>query len=358
MLMRLKPMCAALYLAGLAPLTAQAVNVPLAADTYVNPANPTTNFGLSPNLRAGANSTALLNFDLNTLPAGVTAGQISKATLVFWINTVTTSGTLDISLVNNAWTETGVTFNTEPGFGAPVLAGIPAQAGNYVVVDITSQVKSWVTTPGANFGIAIAADAAAPTTAVLIDSKESTGTSHAAYIDITLAGSGAVGPTGPTGAVGPTGPTGATGIAGLAGATGAAGIAGPAGAAGPTGPAGIAGPVGATGATGIAGPVGATGPTGPAGIAGPAGPGSQVFIGTGSTALTNPHIVANTLTFTNATTVTENFGVPFSAPPFCTASNSAGGNAVGRINSVSTTSVTVGLPIASSTTVTYVCVGN
>ena len=66
-------------------LSASATDLTLTADAHVNAARATTNFGSIANLYVGNGNTALLDFDLSSLPAGVTASQISHATLTLFL---------------------------------------------------------------------------------------------------------------------------------------------------------------------------------------------------------------------------------------------------------------------------------
>jgi len=256
-----------------------ATDAAVAGDASVNSAYPATNYGSLSNLYVGNGSTALIQFDLSSLPAGTTASQIGKATLTVYVNRINTSGLVTVQPVTSAWTESTVTYATIPTTGAMVSSFTPALANQFITVDVTSLVQGWITTPASNYGIALGAAAAN----VVLDSKESDETSHAAHLDITVISqgpAGATGPqgpqgiqglTGPTGAVGPQGAQGIQGVAGPPGATGATGaqgaqgIQGATGATGPTGAQGIQGATGATGAIGAAGPTGATGATGAAG---------------------------------------------------------------------------------------------
>ena len=145
------------------------------------------------------------------------------------------------------------------------------EAGQFVAVDVTAQVKAWINNPGSNFGFALAPALQAPTTVVFFDSKENTATGHVARLDLTLADQGPAGPQGATGASGATGPQGATGPAGAVGPRGQTGATGATGAQGNNGPQGLPGATGATGAAGPQGVPGATGPQGVQGVAGPSG---------------------------------------------------------------------------------------
>ena len=230
------------------PAAAWAQGYGVVSDTYVASTNPTTNFGNLGTLTVGNGSTALIQIDLSRLVAlGVTAGQVQQASMVVFLNKVLVSGGVDIAEITSPWSEGTVTFNTIPTRAAAFLSNVATPTvGTYVTFDVTNQVQGWLTTPSSNYGVAISAALAQPSTQVFLDSKESTSTSHPAFIDVILASTGAAGPTGATGLAGPagaTGPTGATGLAGAAGPTGATGVAGLTGAAGATGPTGATGTV-------------------------------------------------------------------------------------------------------------------
>jgi hypothetical protein len=266
----------------IAPIGAWAAGANTVADTYVSTTQSSGNFGNATAVNIGGGNTALIQFDLSGLPAGLTASQISKATMTLFVNTVGAAGAVDISQVTGPWSELVVTNNTRPTYLAPFASNIPVNvARQYVTVDVTQLVQDWVTGAAPNFGVQISAAAAIPGTVIVLDSKENLTTSHPAFLDVVIVAGGPAGPTGPTGPAGPAGtvgPTGPAGPAGVAGPTGATGPAGPAGAAGPTGatgpagPAGVAGPTGATGPAGPAGPTGPIGPTGPQGATGAVGP--------------------------------------------------------------------------------------
>lgn len=241
---------ALLGLGLLATLPAAALEAPLAADAHVAALQPALNFGSLPTLGVGGGASALLRFDLGTLPAGTTAAKLVKANLVLFVNRVGVPGALELQTVNGGWTENGVTAATAPptsgagsGVGLPVTA-----AGQYVAVDVTAAVKGWITNPATNFGLALTPALSAPGTVVFLDSKENTATAHGARLDLTLADQGPKGDTGPQGATGATGPRGETGATGATGAQG---------------PQGLTGPKGDTGLTGATGPAGGTGPAGP-----------------------------------------------------------------------------------------------
>jgi hypothetical protein len=250
----------------------------LQADNYVFKRNAVTlTRGSETVLKVNGSNTAFLRFSLNSsLPTGVAAADVDKATLKVFMPRIIKAGNLTVRRVTQEWSEGAVaqggnlpTMDLGSALSFVIVKGYTK---NWVQIDVTDIFKSWLPLPSTtNFGIALISDGVLD---AFIDSKESTSTSHDAVLDVVLLGKGAVGATGAagaTGAVGPAGPAGTAGAvgpagpAGTAGAIGPAGPAGTAGAVGPAGPAGPAGPTGTTGATGPAGPIGATGATGAAG---------------------------------------------------------------------------------------------
>ena len=246
---------AAAMLMVLSASAAHATDGTVVGDAYVNSAHPATNYGGLSNLYVNSTGTTLIQFGLSSLPAGTTASQIGAATLKLYVNRINASGLVSIQAVNGAWSESTVTYATMPSPGVLVATFTPAAAQQFVVIDITSLVQGWVTTPSSNYGVALTTNSGD----IVLDSKENDETSHVAHLDITVVSQG---PAGATGAQGPAGPTGATG------STGGTGPAGPTGATGSTGGTGPAGPVGATGSTGGTGPAGPTGATGATGATG------------------------------------------------------------------------------------------
>jgi len=249
----------------LIPLRVRGQQATLLGDAHVSSARPSVNAGNLSNLDVGGGSTALVQFDLGTLPAGTTAAQITRATLRVYCNRADTPGAISVQAVQGSWSESGITYATLPALGPVVQTAQVSSAAQFVTFDITSTVQQWVGAPAANNGLALTASSAM----VQFDSKENDQTAHAPQLEIALSSGGSG--SGTAGAVGATGATGATG------AIGAAGPAGPIGAVGLTGLAG------ATGATGAAGLVGAKGATGAVGATGPAGTGSGEPGATGAT---------------------------------------------------------------------------
>jgi hypothetical protein len=128
-------------------LPAFAVEATLVADAHVNSVRPGVNSGAISNLNVDGGYTALLQFDLSTLPAGTTAAQVSRATLRLYCNRMDTAGLVSVQPVGGAWGEYSVTFATLPTLGGAAQVVSVSQAGAYVAVDVTSLVQGWITAP-------------------------------------------------------------------------------------------------------------------------------------------------------------------------------------------------------------------
>src|SRR5260370_16074182 len=122
-------------------LPAFAVEATLVADAHVNSARPAVNSGAISNLNVGGGYTALLQFDLSTLPGGTTAAQVSRATLRLYCNRMDTAGLVSVQPVRGAWGEYSVTFATLPSLGSAAQVVSVSQAGAYVAVGLLALVR-------------------------------------------------------------------------------------------------------------------------------------------------------------------------------------------------------------------------
>jgi hypothetical protein len=184
---KLNTLHAALLIAGLSPLAAQAVMLPIIADTHV----AATNAGASVAVNINPSTKALLNFDTSTLPSGITSNDIAKATLVFYVKSVPTSGRVQVSPVTGAWSESSVNLSNVPSTGASQETSTNISSSNtYFAVDVTTSVMDWVDFPATTKGLMLEPAGLTSATSLTIDSKEAIQTSHPAYIEIALKGLG------------------------------------------------------------------------------------------------------------------------------------------------------------------------
>jgi hypothetical protein len=180
---------------------ASAVDVPLISDAHVNSAHPSINYGALSNLYVGNGHTSFLQFDLSTLPASTISAQVTRATLTVFVNRVNTAGSVAVSPVTASWGEYSVTSATAPATGGAIGSFPVSVAGQFISVDVTTQVQAWLNTPGIANGLALTSG----TANAVFDSKENDETAHPARLDVTLVNQGPQGIQGIPGSPGPQG---------------------------------------------------------------------------------------------------------------------------------------------------------
>jgi hypothetical protein len=168
--------------------TAHAQITPL-ADSYISSADPTTNYGANTLLYVdGATETTYIQFNLGSIPSGA---SLSQASLKLYVNSVTKSGSFNVNYVTSAWEESTIDYSKAPTQGKTIASNVAVTTedkNEYILVNVTSAVEAWLSGSEANNGIALVANSTFNAT---FDSKENTGTSHPAELDIVFApGSG------------------------------------------------------------------------------------------------------------------------------------------------------------------------
>jgi hypothetical protein len=198
-----------------------------------------------------------VQFDFSTLPDGLFAEEVVKASLRVWVEKVDNPGTISISLIDEDWDEHTIVPDTAPSISpTPVSFAVTgADESHFVTVDITELVQDWVAGYADNYGIALESNDGAK---VKFGAKE-TENEHEMQIEVAL------------GETGPAGPQGEQGIQGEQGEQGLTGPEGPMGPPGPQGPQGEPGAEGEPGAPGEPGPQGEPGPVPAIGTSCPAG---------------------------------------------------------------------------------------
>jgi hypothetical protein len=143
----------------------------------------TTLNGTGTTLPVSRTRTAFVRFEVEG--TGLTAGLVEKARLTLYFPSVTKVGDLSLHVVTQEWEETFIgPTRQQPGMGAAFLT-IPAGSvvkKQFVIVDVTQQVKDWLTNPGSNFGIAITSpDGLA---VVTVGSKEGSASGYPPLLEI------------------------------------------------------------------------------------------------------------------------------------------------------------------------------
>ena len=211
------------FCGGALHIVAQA---PPTQDTFLASSKPNTNYGTNASLALQSGTTTLVQFDLASLPNGVSASQLNKATLRLFVSGLTNAGSFDVFLVNGGWNEGAATYSNRPTSGGAIASGVSIGASarnSFITVDITSALSAWLSGSQPNNGIAIVPSLSSPIS-VTFDSKEATNTSHEPQLLYSFNG-----PAGSQGPQGIQGPQGFQGPPGIDGAQGPPGPQGPAG---------------------------------------------------------------------------------------------------------------------------------
>lgn len=205
-----------ILLALLIPFSAWSAEGILSADTFTTSSNAAANFGANPQLAVGNGATSLIQFSLTSLPPGLQSSSIARATLIVYINRVTTAGSISFAGLTGPFIESTVTHSSSSGLVGVTLAGpfplTAGSAGTYLGVDVTALVQSSLFS--GTVGFAAISDG---TAVAQFDSKENTLSSHPPQLLLALV------------SVGPQGPPGTPGAPGLNGAPGPPGAPGPSG---------------------------------------------------------------------------------------------------------------------------------
>src|SRR5882724_1095425 len=187
-----------------------AARAPVFADAHTSVLASAIQLGASPELDVSLSplQTAFLQFDMSTLPGGISSADIGLARVRLYVRSVAAAGALEVRPVTDSWTESGITFENAPTLGpaSSTFTVSPGARGTFVDVDVTSLVKSWIDGLAPNHGIAIVSSLGA---SVAFDSKDDATTSHAPELHVDLVAK--AGPQGTTGAFGAPGADGETG---------------------------------------------------------------------------------------------------------------------------------------------------
>ena len=235
-----RPVLAFATLFAILPSPTQALTLPVINDASVSSAKPSTASGNTPKLLVDAKHSALLSFSDASLPTGITSTQVAKATLRLWVNLKKgpEAEVIELHTMPSDWNERQVTYAKAPSATGTPIATRQLSAitpGNWLEIDVTESVKSHLDNPSTPAAFRIQPALTVSKASVSFDSKENTGTGHAAWIDLELTAIGTPGTKGDTGATGPAGVPGNNGV------DGAQGPIGPAGPQGPQGPQGANG---------------------------------------------------------------------------------------------------------------------
>jgi hypothetical protein len=117
---------------------------------------------------AAHDTEALVQFDLSTV--GLTAAQVTSATLNLWVSDITTTGfglnpdasnplQVDLFPALGAWNRSTLQWSNKPATGSQISSVVVNSIGHLISFDVTSQVQGWLANPASNFGLLLSADA-------------------------------------------------------------------------------------------------------------------------------------------------------------------------------------------------------
>ena len=139
-------------------------------DAHVDNYNPNNTDANYPVINAGYNTVGgtptqshnFIQFNLSSIPTGST---IVSASLSLWHSTIANHSTSTnneeiFSKVTQAWSESTVTWNTQPSFSSTdtVHIGTTTIGDDKLNINLASFVQSWVNTPAANYGMVMHLD--------------------------------------------------------------------------------------------------------------------------------------------------------------------------------------------------------
>ncbi|MEK7950018.1 DNRLRE domain-containing protein [Luteolibacter sp. Y139] len=140
--------------------------------------------GVGSSLGVTSTRTAFLRFDAGSLADTLPSSEVSSAVLMVYLPTVTEAGDLSLHAVTQDWTESVTGNVAQPAFADTSLATIPSSsvvAKQFILIDVTQQVKAWLGTPASDFGFALTATG---TTRVQFASKEGASLGYPAFLQI------------------------------------------------------------------------------------------------------------------------------------------------------------------------------
>jgi len=141
--------------------------LPVQADTWINQALPSTNYGSDTLLNVGRNAGnarhALLKFDTSSLPSSlvVISASLELYSQINLLNAPEAANDIYADAVIGPWDETAVTWNSKP---VTQTMGDPPSvySQNWMRWDVTNIVRGWYSGTIANHGIQLRPDSAYP----------------------------------------------------------------------------------------------------------------------------------------------------------------------------------------------------
>lgn len=167
---------------------AAALTVPVESDSSSVVGNRgvpilTAGTGKAAQLNVGPNQTAFIRFQASSY-LGMRASDVERAWLMVFVPTVSKQGSLSVHEVLDDWSEALGGNTAAPQISTVAAATISSEsvvAKQFLMVDVTALVKSWLSTPAPDFGVAIVSDGVAR---LQIGAKEGPGKGQSCFLQI------------------------------------------------------------------------------------------------------------------------------------------------------------------------------
>ncbi|MES2572570.1 MAG: hypothetical protein V4710_21280 [Verrucomicrobiota bacterium] len=171
-------------------MSASAETFPIFADTAGSPISKTIGktAGRAITLPVSAKSTAFIHFAVNG--SGIAPDSVTAARLVIYFPKVTTPGTLSLNVNGTGFTEIFTTKTIPTPTVASTVSTFPvtvALSKNFFILDVTTEVVSWLNGSVPEFGFGIASDGTAN---LAIGAKEGPGSGYPAVLEIDVNSTG------------------------------------------------------------------------------------------------------------------------------------------------------------------------
>jgi len=120
------------------PTGTQSVTILPQADSYVRSDFPSTNYGTSIALRV--DGSPIINSYARFTVSGLNGASVTRARLLFYMNSGSTGGMRVLSVSDSTWGETTITYGNAPAMGSTLASLSSVSAGTWVSFDVSSYV--------------------------------------------------------------------------------------------------------------------------------------------------------------------------------------------------------------------------
>lgn len=140
--------------------------------------------GTAKSLSISADQAAFIRFEVGDFAGDLAAADVDRALLMIYVTKISHEGSIRLHGVTEDWTETAGLYKREPAYSSTPITTIPSGSvllNQFVLIDVTAQVKAWLNTPAGDHGFVLVGEAEAK---VQMGSKEGGGLGYPAILQI------------------------------------------------------------------------------------------------------------------------------------------------------------------------------